>query len=144
MASKKKNKEIYRGDYVESLGLKKLGFKRALKSFKFSFEGLKYAYLHEQSLTLHLIVMFIVIACGICFRISTMQWVMIIVVGALIISAELFNTSIEAVVDMITSEFHPKAKAAKDTASAACFITDLIALGMWIYVFLPKILAMFR
>jgi len=144
MASKKKTEEISRGDYVESLNLKKLGFKRALKSFKFSFEGLVYAYTHEQSLFLHLIVMLIVIGCAIVFQISTMQWVMIIVVGALIISAELFNTSIEAVVDMITSEFHPKAKAAKDTASAACFITDLIALGMWIYVFLPKILALFR
>ena len=46
MASKKKVKvEISRGKYVESLNLKKLGLKRILKSFKFSFDGLKYAYL---------------------------------------------------------------------------------------------------
>lgn len=144
MGSKKKSERVSRGKYVESLHLKKLGFKRALMSFKFSFEGLKYAYTHEQSLILHVLVMIIVIACAIGFQISPIQWVIIIVIGALILSAELFNTAIEAVVDMITEEYHPLAKVAKDTASAACFITDLIAFGMWMFVFIPKIIALIR
>lgn len=145
MASKKKvNVEISRGKYVESLDLKKLGFKRVLKSFKFSFDGLKYAYLHEQSLILHVIVMAIIIACGFGFRISPIQWVITLVMGALILVAELFNTSIEAVVDMVTDEYHPLAKVAKDTASAACFIADMTAFGMWLVVFIPKIASLFR
>ena len=144
MASKKKVKvEISRGKYVESLNLKKLGFKRVLKSFKFSFDGLKYAYTHEQSLALHVIVMTIIIACGIGFKITPMQWVITLVMGALILVAELFNTSIEAVVDMVTEEYHPLAKVAKDTASAACFAADMIAAGMWLVVFAPKIIALF-
>lgn len=144
MASKKKVKvEISRGKYVESLDLKKLGFKRVLKSFKFSFDGLKYAYTHEQSLALHVIVMAIIIACGFGFKISPIQWVITLVMGALILVAELFNTSIEAVVDMVTEEYHPLAKVAKDTASAACFVADMIAFGMWLVVFAPKIIALF-
>lgn len=144
MASKKKVKvEISRGKYVESLNLKKLGFKRVLKSFKFSFDGLKYAYTHEQSLALHVIVMTIIIACGIGFKITPIQWVITLVMGALILVAELFNTSIEAVVDMVTEEYHPLAKVAKDTASAACFVADMIAAGMWLVVFAPKIIALF-
>lgn len=145
MASKNKvNVEISRGKYVESLDLKKLGFKRVLKSFKFSFDGLKYAYTHEQSLALHLIVMAIVITFGIVFKITPMQWVITLVMGALILVGELFNTSIEAVVDMVTEEYHPLAKVAKDTASAACFVADMIAFGMWLVVFVPKIVAIFR
>lgn len=145
MASKKKvNVEISRGKYVESLELKKLGFKRILKSFKFSFDGLKYAYLHEQSLLLHVIVMTIIIVCGIGFNISPIQWVITLVMGALILVAELFNTAIEAVVDMVTDEYHPLAKVAKDTASAACFIVDMVAFGMWLVVFVPKIISLFR
>lgn len=145
MASKKKVKvEISRGKYVETLNLKKLGFRRILKSFKFSFDGLKYAYTHEQSLTLHVIVMMIIIACGIGFKISPIQWVITLVMGALILVAELFNTSIEAVVDMITEEYHPLAKVAKDTASAACFVADMVAFGMWLGVFVPKIVSIFR
>lgn len=145
MASKKKVKvEISRGKYVESLDLKKLGFKRVLKSFKFSFDGLKYAYLHEQSLALHVIVMLIVIACGIGFKITPIQWVITLVMGAMILVGELFNTSIEAVVDMVTEEYHPLAKVAKDTASAACFVVDMIAFGMWLVVFVPKIISIIR
>lgn len=145
MASKNKVKvEISRGKYVESLDLKKLGFKRILKSFKFSFDGLKYAYAHEQSLALHVIVMAIIITCGIAFQITPIQWVITLVMGALILVAELFNTSIEAVVDMVTEEYHPLAKVAKDTASAACFVADMVAFGMWLVVFIPKIVALFR
>ena len=145
MASKKKVKvEVSRGKYVESLNLKKLGFKRILKSFKFSFDGLKYAYLHEQSLLLHVIVMSIIIAFGIVFEITPIQWVITLVMGALILVTELFNTSIEAVVDMVTDEYHPLAKVAKDTASAACFVADMVALGMWLVVFVPKVISIFR
>ena len=145
MASKNKvNVEISRGKYVESLNLKKLGFKRILKSFKFSFDGLKYAYIHEQSLLLHVIVMTFIVVCGFAFKISPIQWVITLVMGALILVAELFNTSIEAVVDMVTEEFHPLAKVAKDTASAACFIADMTAAGMWVAVFVPKIILLFR
>lgn len=145
MASKKKVKvEISRGKYVESNQLKKLSFKRVLKSFKFSFDGLKYAYLHEQSLVLHVLVMIIIVTCGVGFKITPMQWVITLVMGALILVAELFNTSIEAVVDMVTEEFHPLAKIAKDTASAACFIADITAAGMWLVVFVPKIISLFR
>ena len=144
MASKKKvNVEVSRGKYVESLDLKKLGFKRILKSFKFSFDGLKYAYTHEQSLALHVIVMAFIILCGFVFKITPIQWVITLVMGALILVAELFNTSIEAVVDMVTQEYHPLAKVAKDTASAACFVADMVAAGMWLVVFGPKIIALF-
>ena len=145
MASKKKVKmEVSRGKYVESQQFKKLSPKRILRSFKFSFDGLKYAYLHEQSLALHVIIMFIIITCGFVFKITPIQWVITLVMGALILVTELFNTSIEAVVDMVTEEFHPLAKVAKDTASAACFIADMMAAGMWLVVFVPKIMALFR
>ena len=144
MALKKNNMDISRGKYVESQNFKQLGFKRILKSFKFSFDGLKYAYLHEQSLALHVIAMAIIIAFGVGFKISGIQWVITLVMGALILVAELFNTSIEAVVDMVTGEFHPLAKIAKDTASAACFVANLTAAGMWLVVFIPKIISLFR
>lgn len=145
MASKKKvNVEISRGKYVEEQGFKKIGLKRILMSFKYSFDGLKYAYLHEQSLILHIIVMVIVVVCGIGFEITPIQWVITLVMGALILVAELFNTSIEAVVDMVTDEYNPLAKIAKDTASAACFVADIMAFGMWLFVFVPKIISLFR
>ena len=88
--------------------------------------------------------MAIVITCGFVFKITPIQWVITLVMGALILVSELFNTSIEAVVDLVTQEFHPLAKIAKDTASAATFIASIIAFGMWLTVFLPKIIQLFR
>lgn len=145
MASKKKvSVEISRGKYVEELGVKKVGLKRLFKSFKYSFDGLKYAFTHEQSLFWHIVVMIIIVTCGFGFKITPIQWVITLVMGAIILVGELFNTSIEAVVDLVTGEYHPLAKVAKDTASAACFIADMTAAGMWLVVFVPKIIALFR
>ena len=93
---------------------------------------------------LHVLVMVFIVSCGVFFKITPIQWVITLVMGALILVAELFNTSIEAVVDLVTEEYHPLAKIAKDTASAACFIADMVAAGMWLVVFVPKVIALFR
>ena len=130
-----KKNDISRGEYVESLNVKKLSPKRILRSFKFSFDGLKYAYLHEQSLALHVIIMFIIITCGFVFKITPIQWVITLVMGALILVSELFNTSIEAVVDLVTEDYHPLAKVAKDTAAAAVFVFAIVAIIVGLIIF---------
>ena len=135
-----KKNDISRGEYVESLNVKKLSPKRILRSFKFFFDGLIYAYTHEQSLALHVIVMAFIITCGFVLEATLTQWSIILVMGALILVVELINTSIEAVVDLATDKYHPLAKVAKDTASAAEFVACIIAAGMWLYVFIPKII----
>ena len=132
MASKKsvkkeetKNNEknkVSRGKFVEENNFKKPGIKRVFMSFKYSIDGLKYAYTHEQSLLLHIFALSFVLICGFIFKINATQWVITIVMGGMITVAELFNTAIEAVVDMVTEEYHPLAKVAKDTASGLSLI----------------------
>lgn len=119
--------------------IKPRGFKRFTNSFKYSFDGLKYAYTNEQSLTIHIICSVVVLTTGIIFEITPMQWALVLFAMALIVVAELLNTAVEAVVDMVTEEFHPLAKVAKDCGSAAVFVASLIATAMWCYVFIPKI-----
>ena len=60
----------------------------------------------------------------------------LILVGVLflIIIAECLNSAIEACVDLITSEFHEKAKIAKDCASAGVFFSAVLALATWAFV----------
>jgi diacylglycerol kinase len=125
---------------VRDIPLKARGFKRFVNSWKYSFAGLKYAYTQEQSLTIHAILTVIVVVSGIYFEISSLQWALVLFTMALIIVTELLNTAIEAVVDMVTEEYHPLAKVAKDCASAAVFFVSAMATGMWLYVFLPKIM----
>ena len=115
-----------------------------ISSFKYAIDGIKKAYKAERNLKIHVLAMIIVILLGFILKIAVWEWVVCIVLFALVIGAELFNTSIEAVVDLVTEEFHPLAKIAKDTASAATFVASIIAAGMWLTVFLPKIIACFR
>ena len=58
----------------------------------------------------------------------------------LVISAELFNTAIEAVVDLVTEAYHPLAKVAKDTSAAAVFILAIVSVIEGIIIFLPKVI----
>lgn len=122
---------------------KRFNFKRFLNSFKYSVEGLKYAYKNEQSMYIHFIVTIISIALGIIFRISNFEWIITIFLLSTTASLELLNTAIEAVVDMVTEKYHPLAKVAKDTASASVFVTSMLGFVAGLIIYIPKILSLF-
>ena len=122
--------------------IKKRGIKRFINSIKNSLRGLNYAYLHEQSLILHSIMVILVLITGFYFETSKMQWAIIVIVMSIVIITELLNTAIEACVDLVTDEYHELAKIAKDCASAAAFVSALLASGLWVYVYLPQILGL--
>lgn len=119
---------------------KKRSLKRFFRSFQNSFDGLKYAYRYEQSMTIHMTSCITVVVLGILYHISTLEWAICIMLLGLIGATELINTSIEAVVDLITQEYHPLAKVAKDTASAAVFVFSLVAFICFLIIFIPKMI----
>lgn len=144
----KENKKISRmnmqeGEKIEIDSIKKRGFKRFLASVFNSFNGLKYAYIHEQSLTLHAILTFGVLITGFYFKIPLMHWAILVIVMTIVIVTELINTAIEATVDLVTNEYHELAKIAKDCASAAAFVSSILAAGLYLYVFIPKFVQLF-
>jgi membrane-associated PAP2 superfamily phosphatase len=55
----------------------------------------------------------------------------------LVLVVELLNTAIEAVVDLVSPQPHPLARAAKDAGSAAVFLSILLACAVWVVVFWP-------
>lgn len=122
---------------------KKRGIVRFFNSFKYSFQGLKYAYKNEQSLLIHLIVTILVIVVGIIVDLNMYEWLLVFILMGLVLATELINTSLEAVVDLISPQINPLAKIAKDTASAAVFIFCVVAFISGIVIFLPKIIGLF-
>ena len=122
---------------------KKMGIKRLFNSFKYSFQGLVYAYSKEQSMTIHLTITIFAVAAGVYFSISLIEWLFILLLIGLIVGTELINTSIEATIDLISPSIHPLAKIAKDTASAAVFALSTVAFVGGILIFLPKIIDKF-
>lgn len=122
--------------------LKIRGKKRLINSFKYAFQGLKYAFIYEQNILVHTLATILVIIAGIIFKISTIEWLVIFLIIGLVIATELINTSIEATIDLITDEINPLAKIAKDTAAAAVLVFGFTALAIAFVIFVPKIITL--
>ena len=122
---------------------KQMSFKRFLNSIKYSIQGLVHGYKNEQSLWLHGISSILAIILGIILNISFNQWAIILIALVVALAVELLNTAIEATVDLVTKEIHPLAKVAKDSASAAAFVSSIVATIICLFIFIPYIIDLF-
>ena len=131
-------------DLIKRKGEKVGPVKDVLHKFKYSFQGMAYCFTHETSFIFEALAIIAVIILGICFHISLMEWVFSLITLVLIMEVEFLNTGIEATVDMITEEFHPLAKIAKDCGSAATCFATFTALIVNMIIFVPYIIALFK
>lgn len=110
---------------------------KVLKSFRYAIEGLKYAVVTQRNMRIHFVTALAVLLLSLCLSLSKLEILLLFVSITLVLFAELINTSIEAVVDMITEEYHPLAKIAKDVAAGAVFLTAGLAFIVGTSVFFP-------
>ncbi len=95
---------------------------RFLRSFHHAFEGIIYATRTEPNMRVHFIIAAMVLLATLVLRLDRFYVVATIVLVALVLSLELMNTAVEAVVDLLTVTHHPLAKSAKDAAAGAVLI----------------------
>ena len=126
----------------ESVDKKMYSFKRLIKSFSYAITGIKDALKREQNLNIHFLVFVLVILLSIYFKVSHMEILIIILVSGLVISLEMVNTAIENTVDN-QNKYSKEAKMAKDCASGAVLVAAITAIIIGIYIFLPRIIALF-
>ena len=120
------------------------GFKRLSSSLKYAFDGLKYAYKNEQSMTVHIAVTILVIIFGFIFEISSYEWIIVVLCIGIMMCVELVNTSIEAVVDLVTKKYDEKAEIAKDVAAAVSVMFSITSIIVGLIIFAPKIINFIR
>ena len=123
---------------------KEKGIKKFINSFTYPIKGLKYAYRNEQNLAVDVSIAIIVLVLGFVFKINPMEWALLSLTIGLVISCELINTAIEAIVDLVTEDYHPLAKVAKDTSAAAVFVFAIVSIIVGIIIFLPKLIAIIK
>ncbi len=114
--------------------------KKLINSFKYAFQGIITSFKTERNMKIHVFIMILVIIAGIVLKVSSLDWIILVTMFALVISAELFNTAIETVVDMITKEKNEKAKIAKDVAAGAVLVLAIGSVIVGLIIFIPKIL----
>ncbi len=127
-----------------SKGKKKTySIKRFFKGFAYAISGIKAAFKTEQNLLFHFVFAIITLIIGFILKLSVIEFAIVLLCIALVISLELINTSIEYTVDMAMPEIHPLAKLSKDISSSAVLISSIIAFIIGIIIYLPKIIALF-
>jgi len=116
--------------------------KKFIRGFGYAFKGIGYATKTQLNFRVHLVAMLIAVVLGYALHISPGEWLWVSLCIALVLSAELINTALELLTDLVSPGYNEKAGHAKDVAAAAVLITALFALVTACIIFLPKIIAL--
>lgn len=111
-----------------------------LKSFQYALQGVKFAVVNNQNIKIHIIVAVLVIAASLFFRINAFEMGILGVMILLVFSAEMINTSIEEMTNLITREHAKEAKIAKDVAAGMVLVVSSGAVIVGVLIFLPHVL----
>lgn len=113
---------------------------RILKAAKWSMQGLRAAWMHESSFRLEVYLFVVLAPIGWWLGQTPVERVLLIGSILLVISIELLNSAIEAVIERYGPEFHELAGRAKDMGSAAVFVLMMNVLLVWGAILLPRVL----
>ena len=80
---------------------------------------------------------------GIFFGITKAEWLAVIICIGMVITAELFNSAIERLVDMVSPQWQSIAGEVKDIAAGAVLVTAIAAAIVGLIVFVPYLLNIF-
>ena len=105
------------------------------RSFLFALQGFRTALRQERNIKVMLAGGAFAVAMGLILRIDAVSWAVVLVCCGMVIAAELLNTAIETVVDLVSPECHPLAGQAKDIAAAASWVLSLTAAVVGVIVY---------
>lgn len=110
-----------------------------LNSLSYAAEGITYALVTQRNMQVHFGIAFLVMIFCLILDVSRLEIILVFFAIILVISAELLNTAIESIVDMVTERYHHLAKIAKDTAAASVLLVAIQAVIVGLLVFYDKI-----
>jgi diacylglycerol kinase len=118
-------------------------FLKRSQSFKYAFNGIIFGIKTQANLRIHLVAIILVTALGFYFHLSYAEWVLIILAMGSVLSAELFNSAIEVLTDLISPQKNTFAGKIKDMAAGAVLISAITAAIIGLLIFLPKVKTLF-
>lgn len=116
-----------------------LGRTTLVNAFRVAFVGFAYALRTQRNLQIHLAIGLAVGIAGIVFRLSKLEWCLIVLCIGMTWTAELLNTSVEVLVDLLSPEYHERARVAKDVAAAAVLCAAGASAVVGLLIFGPRL-----
>lgn len=114
--------------------------RKSIKSFSYAINGIMVAIRTQHNLWIQIAVAIFVIVGGFFFDVSTAEWLFLVFAIGFVISAEIFNTAIEYLVDLVSPEQNPLAGRVKDLAAGAVLIAAITAAIIGLLIFVPRIM----
>lgn len=111
------------------------------KSFEYAAAGIRGIIIQERNFKIQLFIGLLAVILGFVFKLGLSEWLDLVIVITIVLVFELINTSIEEMVDLISPQYHDKAKIAKDVAAGTVLVASIGSVIVGILLFLPKILA---
>lgn len=113
-----------------------------LKSFVFAFNGLKLFFRTQHNAYIHFAAAVFVIVLGFLLDVNRYEWCFLgLSIGSVFI-AEVFNTSIEFLTDLVSPEYNELAKKVKDLAAAGVLLSAIVSVVIGSIIFIPRIIGL--
>lgn len=113
-----------------------------LDSLKDCLNGLSFIMMSEHNFKREIFLAIIALLASYLLKVSKIEFIIILIVIALVIVSEIFNTAIEKVVDLYTREYNEIARIAKDVSAFAVLTMCVFSLAVGIIIFVPKIIVL--
>lgn len=110
-----------------------------MESIKIASKGVYYLFLYHRNMRIIFMLGFAVLLLGIHFQLNALEFVILCITVTLVFMAEIFNTAIEMVMDMLTVKYRTRIKLIKDIAAAVVLLASLNSLAVGYLLFIKKI-----
>ncbi|MEO6313395.1 MAG: diacylglycerol kinase family protein [Chitinophagaceae bacterium] len=118
----------------------KFSIRNRARSFQYAFSGLYRFLSTTHNAIIHAGATVVVIAVAVVIKLPLEKFLFVLAAIGMVWVAELFNTAIEHICDMISPQFHPRIKIIKDLSAAAVLVAALVAVVTACIIFIPAFL----
>lgn len=102
--------------------------------------GLGRAWREERNFRIETGLAVLAVTAGILLHLSTMEWLLVILCIGMVLAGEGFNTAIERLADLYTTEHNERIKGLKDIAAGSVLLLAIAALAVGVFIFGPRLL----
>ncbi|MFH1093268.1 MAG: diacylglycerol kinase [Candidatus Omnitrophota bacterium] len=110
--------------------------RRLFESFNYAIEGFLYVLKTQKNMRLHFLAAIIVLLLGLYYNFTKTELILLLLTISFVLIAEMFNTAVELIIDLITDEFHPLARIIKDITAGAVLVASINAIFVGYLLFL--------
>jgi diacylglycerol kinase len=111
-----------------------------IQSFKVAFNGIRILVCEHLHFQIHLLFTVLAITSCAFFQVSKGEWITVLLLIVLVLSAEALNSCLEYICDLVSPSYHPLVKKIKDISAGMVLMLAIAAIIIGCVIFIPYVL----